>query len=349
MGGLHLIRLLQFTDGEQWIARIQLDASTQESAARLRSEIGTMDLIRERSTIPVPKVYGYELFDNNSHGTGVAFMLIECFSGNAAMDLDGGYETHRGNILPERKPDFFRAMAEIQVELATIRLPKIGTIIRRDDGSYDVGPIPILGGPFDSSADFFRAWGTLTKFPMSETDIKQRTGGGKLSDKINTTISMFPSQIKSKASQLAIYDGPFPIHHPDLYHSNVIVDNDYRILGIIDWEGACTVPWELIELPLFLSTVPRPMDAAWNYDANGEPKQAETKQRWHDRAWYVSLVEEAENLHGSVMDCQLSKILRDEKLQHLAFSLRQYQEGKLGFYSSILLLFNVNREERHSN
>lgn len=113
MGGLHLIRLLQFTDGVKWIARIQLDASTKESAARLRSEIGTMDLIREQSTIPIPKVYGYQLFDSNS--TGVAFMLIECFSGNAAMDLGGGYEAHRGSIPSERKLDFFRAIAEIQV------------------------------------------------------------------------------------------------------------------------------------------------------------------------------------------------------------------------------------------
>lgn len=231
------------------------------------------------------------------------------------------------------------------MKLAAIRLPKIGTIIKRDNGSYDVGPIPILGGPFDSAAEFYRAWGTHAKFPISETKIKQQIKDDKLSNRLSTATRMFPSQVQSKASQLAIHNGPFPIYHPDLYYSNILVDDNYQILAVIDWEGACTVPWEMVELPLFLNTVPRPMDAAWNYDATGKPKQAETKQQWHDRGQYVRLVQEAEKLQGSMADSQLSKILQDEKLQHLAFALREYLEGKLGFYDNILLPFVEDGKE----
>ena len=38
-------------------------------------------------------------------------------------------------------------------------------------------------------------------------------------------------------------EGPFYLFHPDLYPSNVILDKrTFRIIGIIDWEGACFLP-----------------------------------------------------------------------------------------------------------
>lgn len=113
MGGLHLIRLLQFENGTRWLARIQLEASTEESARRMQSEIDTMTFLREHSKIPVPEVYGYQLYHDTS--VGRAFMIMECLPGNAAMDLDGGYKSHYGEIPSRRKPEFFRAVATVQV------------------------------------------------------------------------------------------------------------------------------------------------------------------------------------------------------------------------------------------
>jgi hypothetical protein len=35
------------------------------------------------------------------------------------------------------------------------------------------------------------------------------------------------------------YDkGPFRLIHPDFGHNNIIVDDDFNILGVIDWEKA---------------------------------------------------------------------------------------------------------------
>jgi hypothetical protein len=28
------------------------------------------------------------------------------------------------------------------------------------------------------------------------------------------------------------------------------MDRNFPVLGVIDWEGASTVPWELVEIPL---------------------------------------------------------------------------------------------------
>jgi hypothetical protein len=38
--------------------------------------------------------------------------------------------------------------------MAAIRFPKIGAITKAPDGTYTVGPIPGIGGPFDTAAQF---------------------------------------------------------------------------------------------------------------------------------------------------------------------------------------------------
>ena len=219
--------------------------------------------------------------------------------------------------------------------MAAVRMPKIGSVFRRNDGTYDVGPIPELGGPFETATEFFEAWAIRAKFPTSEQSIRKSMGGGPV-EEVLSSISNFPAHIKALASSLSSFDkGPFPIYHPDLYQSNVIVDDKFTVLALIDWQGACTVPWELVEFPLFLSTVPRAMDAAFNYDQNGQPKHADVRLRWKERAEYVQMVKAAET--AMKKDAVLSRTLGNADVQGLAHAIKVYTEpGKLGFYDKIL-------------
>lgn len=218
--------------------------------------------------------------------------------------------------------------------MAAVRLPKIGTVIRLADGSYDLGPIPNIGGPFDTAAEFFLAWASHAKYPLPEATVRQRCG--EYADKILSSIEVFPRQVKSLAKSLSSSNGgPFPLYHPDFLHSNIIVDDDYNVLSIIDWEGAWTVPWELVDFPQFLCIVPPPMDSPSNYDINGEPTDFETRQAMQDRAEYLRLVGEAEMVAGT--DAKLSSVLGNEISQHLAYTVREYTEGKMGFYDNVLL------------
>ncbi len=208
-------------------------------------------------------------------------------------------------------------------------------MLRREDGTYDVGPIPDIGGPFETATGFFKAWASQAKFPTSEQDIRKSMVGGPV-EEVLSSISEFPAQINALASALSSFDkGPFPIYHPDLYQSNVIVDDKFQVLALIDWQGSWSVPWELVEFPLFLSTVPRAMDAAFNYDQNGQPKQADVRRRWKERAEYVQMVQAAEV--AMKKDAMLSRILGNADIQGLADAIKVYTNpGKLGFYDKIL-------------
>jgi hypothetical protein len=87
IGGVHLIRLLSFGN-IQWVARVQHEPSTLETAGLPRSEIDAMEII-----------FNLELDDANT--VGAAFILTEILPGSSAMDA-GGYEVHGDETTPKR-------------------------------------------------------------------------------------------------------------------------------------------------------------------------------------------------------------------------------------------------------
>lgn len=140
----------------------------------------------------------------------------------------------------------------------------------------------------------------------------------EFADELIASIRQFPSRFKEAVLQLALSDGPFPLYHPDLFHSNVIVDDAYHILTIIDWEKASTVPWETVGFPMFLYTVPPPIDLPSKYDDDGRPFDSEIQGRWRARQEYVESVRKAEIWKG--LDCKLSLTLSSCEIQNLATS-----------------------------
>ena len=130
--------------------------------------------------------------------------------------------------------------------------------------------------------------------------------------------------------------GPFPLCHGDFGHNNVIVDDKYHVLGVIDWESAFAGPWEIFgDFPLSFSIVPRAMDAPTNYDEEGSPKDDDLIQKFTDQRDYIAAVRQEENKSDKGSYC-LSEALTDWRRQHLATAMRLYQNGKAGFYSKVV-------------
>jgi RIO-like serine/threonine protein kinase len=52
-------------------------------------------------------------------------------------------------------------------------------------------------------------------------------------------------------------NGLFHLYHPDLGNHNLLVDDNYNILTLIDWEGACALPSEYSAVhPMWLRVLP---------------------------------------------------------------------------------------------
>lgn len=112
-GGSSLARLLEFQDGTRWIARVQLLKSTPETIRKLRTEIDTMALLKIHTTM-VPQVLAFELDDVQP--AGAAFVLLEFFPGNTAMDEARDYERIDWGLIPrQHQQTFYRSMAAAHV------------------------------------------------------------------------------------------------------------------------------------------------------------------------------------------------------------------------------------------
>lgn len=112
----NIVRLLEFSNKTRWAARIHIRRDTPlVSSTRLESEIATMQFIKENCDIPVPRVFAYQVDENNP--VKAAFILMELLPGIVAMDALGGYKVHRGVIDKEYRPNFYRSVAKFHVRL----------------------------------------------------------------------------------------------------------------------------------------------------------------------------------------------------------------------------------------
>lgn len=223
----------------------------------------------------------------------------------------------------------------------------IGTIVgRNEDGSYQQGAIPGLGGPFKRATEFFKAWAAKAEFGLSEDKLKE--AAGSFADEVSSSASSFKALVNSLAGRLSIRDrGPFPLCHGDFGHNNMIFNDKYHLLGVIDWESSFAGPWEIAcEFPLALMVAPPDMDVPWNYDETGRPKDAGLQQDSVDREDYIAMVMEKEKEWGLSEKYRLSTALQDSKRQYLATAMRLYQSGKPGWYSKVMEKFLDGTEEQ---
>lgn len=162
--------------------------------------------------------------------------------------------------------------------------PKIGAIIRRQDGTYDLGPLPGLDGSFSTATEHLIAWAQAAGFPGIE----------EASDETKASIIELPRRLIALAANSPLRDlGPFPLVHDDFGHNNIVVDDNYNILGVIDWEHACSMPWESVFFPLTLSVIPRPMVPVLMYE-DDVPKNEKIRVTITERKQYVETVRKVE-------------------------------------------------------
>ncbi|KAJ6114301.1 hypothetical protein N7486_000079 [Penicillium sp. IBT 16267x] len=331
----NIVRPLEFPDKTRWAARVHIRRSKPPlvNRTKLVTEIATMQFIKEHGDLPVPRVFAYEVDEKNP--VSAAFILMELLPGTVAMDALGGHKLHRGVIPKEHRQNFYRSVARSHVQLTSLRLPKIGTIVRNHEGGYECGPLPGIGGPFDTATAFFEAWADSVKFKWDKEAITRMMQKGPIpAERMIAIIDSFPAQIKAMASRLSsCNEGPFPLDHDDFFHSNIMVDeNSFDVTGIIDWEGACTVPWELIAFPDFLAAMPVSFDLPQNYGQDGQPLDEEVQETWREREEYIEMIKSAE-----LQDSLLSACLSSNKSQAIAYTYGAYTSvGKLGAYDRVI-------------
>ena len=196
-----------------------------------------------------------------------------------------------------------------------------------------MGPLPGLGGPFSTATEYFEAWAKSANFVLPLDQVKEICGENF--EETAAQIAKFPLRLEQLTSKIAFRDqGPFPLFHADYGHHNIVVDDRYNVLGVIDWEYACSVPWESIYFPWTLSVVPAPM-VPDNYDDDGNAKDCDTRTIIDEQKEYIHTVQEMERKKG--LAPLLSATLADRAIQDVAYAMKLYvEDGICGQYTTIL-------------
>ena len=148
---------------------------------------------------------------------------------------------------PEQNARFLRQMASIHVQLASLTFDQIGSLRESHDnpGHFFIGSEIETGeGPWDTAGQYYPAV-SRHRLQVAEHDADPEVRGSYSFG--------LPHKFCELMSLLQTRDaGPYSPANRDFGAHNVLVDDEFNIVGLIDFDGVIAAPIELVaQMPLF--------------------------------------------------------------------------------------------------
>ncbi|KAK4118166.1 hypothetical protein N657DRAFT_651579 [Parathielavia appendiculata] len=215
----------------------------EDEAYGIACEVATMEFVRQGlSAIPIPRLYAYEGPGSQlAADVGAAYMLLEGFYGNTLQDV----EFDICNLPVATQEHIMMQWTTVQAELATLAYPQIGAVC-----SISPSGEPVIGSLAASSAAELRDAGPFSRAVEYFTAVAN-AAAGKLDSSTRLGALVF-RDILGKTTLFGDIDTveQFPLNHMDLGTQNIIVDDNFNFVAIIDWEFAQTAPWQVNRYPM---------------------------------------------------------------------------------------------------
>lgn len=231
----NLVLELGFSDNIYWIARIPYRTINDNTKTSLLSEIATMNIVRRYTSIPIPRIFDFEM--SKEEPFGYPYVLMEYLGGR---QLD--------NVLAKSIPQQYhtkvaKQLANVFAELQNLTFSRIGRLWCGETADQPVEIIPMAWhhspGPLETSLEYF---------------YNHQQGQNR------EIVGLHPSNadwltacwvLKIALAHIVIEDrvrGPFPLCHLDLHFGNLLFDDEYNLTGVIDWSDAQAAPIEQLSV-----------------------------------------------------------------------------------------------------
>lgn len=234
---------IEFTDGVTWLARIRLEDPLLPPPAIqthiFLSEVATLEFLA-RTRVPAPRVYGYAPGEAPGNEVGVSYVLMEKMKGTP---LDWG------NAATEERDKVMEQLADVYLELERHPIPMTGSLSPGLEGEEPVVGIFAQTPCFEAPEQGLGPFETLDEAYTDMIHQQMRTiASGEVSSlpvdnylAFAWRLGVLPELLAGSASR----EGPFYLKHYDDKGDHILVDEDYNITGIIDWEFASAEAKEL--------------------------------------------------------------------------------------------------------
>ncbi|KAI1822490.1 phosphotransferase family protein [Xylaria intraflava] len=271
-GGYNIFYRLEYKDGSSAGMRIPIKGSVRFPEEKTRYEVAIMRCIAAKTTIPVPKIYHFGTAAENPTGLG-PFIIMEYIEHERTMfeamadPADQNYRRALDPDISEQKLEFlYRQMANILLQLSTVTFPRIGSVVEDEDGQFSVSGRPLIPNmnnlmeytgmtpallpsqPYSTPEEWYSALADMHLAQLTfqhndavedETDAREKYVARQLFRQLASDGSLTSGMdLKKDDNNQSV----FPIFSPDLRPSNVLIDKDLRVVGVIDWEFAYAAP-----------------------------------------------------------------------------------------------------------
>ena len=196
-----------------------------------------------------------------------AYLILEHLGPDVGQTLSNTFALHRED--EDRRARLFKGLSRIMLSLAKIPQTRIGSFKFHSNGTITLTNRPLSFSMMISENDGARR--TMEKHEtFSCTD-------AYVSEAITFHDHRFLSQPNATYSekdcrgQMAVKtllralshnfirgdmrNGPFPLQLTDCHMSNILVDQQWNVTGLIDLEWICALPSEMISVPMWLTGV----------------------------------------------------------------------------------------------
>jgi hypothetical protein len=247
---------VKFDDNVQWIVRFPMVGAIAPELVdeKLKTEVATMRFVSDKTTIPIPRLIGYGLTGNLRHPAGLPFLIMTHVPGKSLPFIWKELDNSAKNLINEQ-------LADIALQLRLHPFDKVGALtlddrdcwtlsnrpLTTDLASLQRDGIEIRMAPYYTSAlayftDYFNHHRRrFLEQPNSTDDVSDAR-------EKYAALSLFESLIPQFVNR-EYNGGPFVLCHGDLHQGNLLVDDELRIVAVLDWEWSCVLPIQVACLP----------------------------------------------------------------------------------------------------
>ncbi|TAQ85761.1 hypothetical protein B7494_g5908 [Chlorociboria aeruginascens] len=220
-----------------------------EDTLRIKCEVATMRYVRSKTSISVPEVFANEMEGlDRACLTGTPYMIIEGFRGTTLQDAVDLFE-----ISNAARQKILDQWSLFQAELATLTFRHISAI----GAKLDADSKPIIGKIATDEAGSIRPFSDATEYLYIIANAKyQRALNGQIpeeeaADRFDVLGPYIFCDFISRVNAFqSLLPGLFPLSHMNMGAQNLLIDNAFNIIAVVDWEMAQTAPWEARYFPM---------------------------------------------------------------------------------------------------
>lgn len=200
-----------------------------------------------------------------SPGLGTSYMLLDFIDPSAGQMLSKTWTQYQKDS--RRRHNLYRGIARLMCSLARVPQPRIGSFRFHDDGSIALTNRPLLNSTIirenEGAPRIMQRQDTYTCTEAFVSDLLTFHDNRFLSQpnaiyseddcRGQMAVKTLLRALSHRYIDRGCRNGPFLLQLTDLHPSNILVDSDWNITGLIDLEWMCSLPREMIAVPYWLT------------------------------------------------------------------------------------------------